>query len=422
MLAASVVAYWSVPGAVLLQVALVGLAAIDQRRARLPTVQRAIRGTATLNGVVDVELRVADADGPVRVTDDMGPGIERLPASGSADSLDASAPNGVTLEAPGSHVAHYRIVLRKRGDLSLGAIHIRALGPWGLAWRPATHEVRDVLRVQPGLEDLKRARLPGLRPELLAEGLRRLRRWGEGSEFESLREYQLGDDPRSVDWKASARRPELLVRNYQAERNQTVVLAIDAGRLMRERIGDRERLDYALSAALVLAERARSYGDRLGLIVFDDRVRTIMPAARVRLATLADAFADVTSSLVEPNYPIAFATLKRTFRKRSLVLVFSDIIDGSASRALVQGLVGSAARHLPVAVTIRNPEIEAVADRSEGPLAPYRRAAAEELLDVRAKALQTMRRGCVHTVDAPPRSSTAALLAKYAEIKGRGLL
>jgi uncharacterized protein (DUF58 family) len=422
VLAASGIGYWSIPGALFAQAIVVALAMLDQRRTILPSVQRRVQGTSALNAVVDVELRVANTRGRVRVTDDMAPGIERLRAAPDGGALDASAPDGVTFEAHGPWVARYRIALRKRGNLSLGPIHIRALGPWKLAWRPATFEVEDVLRVQPGLEDLKRERLPGLRPELVAEGLRRLRRWGEGSEFESLREYQLGDDPRSVDWKASARRPDLLVRNYQAERNQTVVLAIDAGRLMREWIGDRERLDYALSAALVLAERARSYGDRLGLIVFDDRVRTIMPAGRVRLATLADAFAEVQSSLVEPNYPIAFATLKRTFRKRSLVLVFSDIIDGSASKALVHGLVGAAARHLPVAVTIRNPDIEAVADEAEGPLAPYRRAAAEELLDVRAKALQVMRRAGVHTVDAPPRTSTAALLAKYAEIKGRGLL
>lgn len=416
------IAYWSVPAATLAQLILLGLVALDRSRATLPSVQRTLRGTATLNGVVDVELRIADARGPVRVTDDLGPGIDRLAPAPQEDVLDASGSGGVTFPVGGPPVARYRIALRRRGDRALGSIHVRALGPWRLAWRPSVHEVRDVLRVQPGLEDLKRDRLPGLRPELVAEGLRRVRRWGEGSDFESLREYQLGDDPRSVDWKASARRPELLVRNYQAERNQTVILAIDAGRLMRERIGDRERLDWALSAALVLAERARTYGDRLGLCVFDDEVRTIMPAGRVRLATLADAFASVESSLVEPNYPIAFATMKRTFRKRALVVVFSDIIDGSASEALIQGLTGAATRHLPVAVTIRNPEIEAVADGVEGRRAPYRRAAAEELLDVRARALQVMRRAGVHTVDAPPRSSTAALLAKYAEIKGRGLL
>ena len=177
-----------------------------------------------------------------------------------------------------------------------------------------------------------------------------------------------------------------------------------------------------LSSALVLAERARTYGDRLGLLVFDDQVRMIMPASRVRLSTLADAFAGIESRLVEPNYPKAFATLRRTFKKRSLVLLFSDIIDGAASKALVQGLVGAAARHLPLVVAIRNPEVARAAETGEGHLAPYRRAAAEELLDVRARALQGMRRAGVQTVDALPGAASAALLAKYSEIKGRGLL
>jgi uncharacterized protein (DUF58 family) len=251
-LGASLIGLGSVPVALLVQAVIVIATVIDARRAVEPSVRRTMRGTWTLNAIGDVELRVEGAGGPVRVTDDMGPGIERLPALPGADVLDASVPGGVTFEKAGPQVARYRIGLRRRGDLSLGAIHVRALGPWGLAWRPSTHPVEDVIRVQPGLDDLRRERLPGLRPELAVTGPRRLRRWGEGSEFESLREYQRGDDPRSVDWKASARRPELFVRNYQAERNQTIVLAIDAGRLMRERIGDRERLDHALSSALVL--------------------------------------------------------------------------------------------------------------------------------------------------------------------------
>jgi uncharacterized protein (DUF58 family) len=126
---------------------------------------------------------------------------------------------------------------------------------------------------------------------------------------------------------------------------------------------------------------------------------------------------------VEPNYPIAFATLRRTFKKRSLIIVFSDIIDGSASRALVQGLVGTAARHLPVVVAIRNPDVDAAAAGQESEqIAPFRRAAAEELIEARAKALQTMRRAGVQTVDVLPGAACGAVLAKYAEIKGRGLL
>jgi uncharacterized protein (DUF58 family) len=387
----------------------------------VPSAHRTVSGSTSLNGIARVEIRLSGARGPVRVTDDPGPGLERLPVGDGPDHVDGSAPAGALAPDDGRPVA-YALALRQRGDLTLGPIHLRALGPWGLAWRSAGVDVHDRIRVFPGAEALERRKLPGLRPEVARVGPRRTRRWGEGSEFESLREYRSGDDPRTIDWKASARRPEIVVRNFQVERNQTVVLAIDAGRLMRERIGDRERLDHALSSALALATRALAHGDRLGLIVFDEQVRTVMPAGRVRLAALADAFVNVRARAVEPNYPIAFATLRRTFKKRSLVVLFSDVIDGAASRAMLRAVEGAAARHLPLVVALRNPDVDAVAAAKDDVSSPYRRAAAEELLDVRERALQGMRRAGVQVVDAAPGTVSAALLSKYAEIKGRGLL
>lgn len=401
------------------------LAFLDGRRAPRARVRRAVRGIQDLNAVLDVDIRVrCPADTTVRITDDPGPGLERLPPA-EPGALDGSATDGATFQASADETRRvaYRLALRRRGDRILGPIHVRTLGPWGLAWREVTVDVEERIRVQPGIERLKKERIPGLRPELAVPGLRQMRRYGEGSEFESLRTYQPGDDPRTVDWKATARRREPVVRKYQVERNQTVVLAIDAGRLMREWIGDRERLDHALAAALLVVERARSYGDRVGLLVFDEEVRLVVPAGPVKLATLADALAGVESRLVEPNYPIAFATLRRTFRKRSLVVVFSDLIDASASRALVRGLAGTARHHLPLAVTIRNPDVEDVARSPVGDEEEvYRRAAAEELLDARARALQRMRKSGVQTVDARPGSAAEALVARYSEIKRRGLL
>lgn len=459
MLATAASAF-SVPSAIGLQLVILILAAVDGRRAPVPSVRRTLGGTQVLNGILDVEIHVSTGGPRARVTDDIGPGLERLPpvddeVVDGADAavvdgigatvVDGSGENGAEVgpDAPG--VVGYRLGLRRRGDLRLGSIHVRTLGPLGLGWRRSTIHTTDVVRVLPGVEELRRERMPGLRPSLAAVGLRRTRRRGEGLEFESLREYRQGDDPRIVDWKASARRTELVVRNYQVERNQTVVLAIDAGRLMREWIGDRERLDYALTAAFLVAERARLYGDRLGVIVFDREVRTLIPAGRVRLSELADTFATVESRLVEPNYPVAFATIKRAFRKRALVLVLSDVIDLSASRALVDGLIGTVRRHLPVVVALRNPDVEAAASgpsatpsRSAGVLSrssavpsrssarpgssPYRRAAAESVLDARAKALTTMRRAGVHTVDVLPGDAALAALDKYSEIKKRGLL
>lgn len=422
MIAVTAFSAVSVTLALTVQIVILALAWTDGRRAPVPQARRRVEGTLVLNGMVDVEIDVTGGGTRVRITDDMGPGLERLPPADG--TVDASGIGGAELAAgtDGSVTVGYRLALRRRGDLELGSVHLRTLGPLGLAWRRTEVPLRNRLRVLPGVQELHRERLPGMRPALAVAGRRRTRRRGEGLEFESLREYQRGDDPRTVDWKASARRTGLVVRNYQIERNQTVVLAIDAGRLMREWMGDRERLDYALTAAFLLAERARLYGDRVGVVVFDQVVRTMIPAGRVRLAELADTFATVESRLVEPNYPMAFATIKRTFRKRALVLVLSDIIDASASRPLVDGLVGSVTRHLPVVVALRNPEVEAVSATPAGDRSPYRRAAAEALLDSRARALQSMRRAGVHVVDSVPGDAAGAALDEYAEIKRRGLL
>jgi len=423
----------SVSWAVVLGVAVLVVAAVDGRRAPTPTVGRRVVGDRSLNAVVDVVVDVAFPEGErtertlrtVRVTDDLGSGMERLPWGGDDTVVDASSPTGAMVEVVGDTGTRvgYRLALRKRGDLLLGDVHLRVMGPLGLGWGPKRVPMEDRIRVQPGMEELRRERMAALRPHMLMAGLRRLRRFGEGTEFESLREYGRGDDPRTIDWKASARRTDLLVRNYQVERNQSVVLALDAGRLMREWIHDRERLDFAISAALLVAERARVFGDRVGLLVFDDRVRLVRPVSRMDLGELSDALAGIESRLVEPNYPMAFATLKRTFRKRSLVILFSDIIDAAASRALVQGAVSTAARHLPMVVALRNPEVEEVASRPGRTEADvFRQAAAEELLEARAGALQSMRRSGVQVVDALPGAACHATLAKYAEVKRRGLL
>ncbi|MCE2397687.1 MAG: DUF58 domain-containing protein, partial [Gemmatimonadetes bacterium] len=304
-------------------------------------------------------------------------------------------------------------------------IHLRTLSPWGLAWRRSRVEVSHTLQVQPGVRDLLRDRSGfAIRRRLRTPGLRRTRQWGEGREFESLRDYARGDDPRAIDWKASAKRRRYVVRNYEAERSQNIVLAIDAGRHMRERLSAvRERIDYALGACMMLAGRARKFGDRIGVVVFDNRIRHVSPPRRADPPALARVLAGVETRLVEPNYPLAFASLGRTFRKRSLVILFCDIIDGSVSRALVSSLTRIGRAHLPLAIAIRNPALEAVATGEVRKADDaWHRAAAEELVQARATTLQVMRRSGILVVDTPPGDTLVRTLDKYLEIKERGLL
>ena len=311
----------------------------------------------------------------------------------------------------------------ERGDAVLGDVHLRVTGPLGLVWLQRREPRADAIRVQPGVLEVRRYRLLGLRHRLHEAGIRNVRQRGEGGAFESLREYVRGDDPRTLDWKASARRGSLTVRQYEAERRQNVMLAIDAGRLMTQKVAGRERIDFALSSALLLADVASLHGDRVGLLVFADRVEQYLPPARASLSRLADALGAVQARMVEPNYPAAFTYLAAQLRRRSLLVMFTDVIDVEASGALVSHLMRAAGRHLPLAVAIRNPELEATATApAEDEAAVFRRVAAEELLQARAAALTAMQRAGVLVADTRPQDAVPAAVNKYLEVKRRALL
>ena len=417
---------FSTPLALAVDAVILLLAIVDARRTRSPTAEREAPRISALAAVTEVALTVTNRAGRrtiVKVTDDLDPCLRRVPGP---DGIDEWQDGRRLALGPGESVrCHYRVTPRTRGFLSLGTVHLRTLSPWGLTWRRTGIEMSDTLQVQPGVRDLLRDRSGfAIRRRLRTPGLRRNRQWGEGREFESLRDYVQGDDPRTIDWKASAKRRKFVVRNYEAERSQNIVLAIDAGRHMRERLSPlRERIDYALGACMMLASRAQNFGDRIGIVVFDERIRHVSPPRRADPPSLAKVLAGVETRLVEPNYPLAFATLGRTFRKRSLVILFCDVIDGSVSRALVSSLSRIGRAHLPLAIAIRNPALESAATQgvTEADDAYYR-AAAEELVQSRMTTLQVMRQSGILVVDTPPGDTLVRTLDKYVEIKERGLL
>jgi uncharacterized protein (DUF58 family) len=349
----------------------------------------------------------------VRVTDDLPPMLARV----GEDVMEAWLP------AQQEERVRYTVGTVRRGDGVFGDLHLRVMGPMGLAWTQRRIPRADPVRVIPGVLEVKRYRLLGMRNRLREAGFRSVRQRGEGGSFESLREYVRGDDPRTLDWKATARRGTPIVRQFELERRQNVVIAIDAGRLMTQKVGDRERLDYALTAALLLADVARVHDDAVGLLVFSDRVENFVPPARNSLNRLAEAMGEVHAKMVEPNYPAAFTYLSQQVRKRSLLVLFTDLIDPLASAAVVSQLSRAADRHLPLAVAIRNPDLEAAAAQTATDEATvYRRAAAEELLQARAAALAAMQRAGVLVADTRPGDAVPAVVNRYLDVKRRGML
>lgn len=404
--------------ALLLDAALVGAAVFDAvttYRWPLPSFDRSVPERIPLDGVVDVSVELRNRSTravQLQWTDDLPRSLQRVGADVFADVLPPRR----------ARTRSYAVRGTERGSAALGDIHVRLLGPLQLVWRQLRLQRHDAVAVQPGLLDLRRHRVLALHDRSVP-GVRTVRERAEGREFERLREYVRGDDTRRIDWKATARRGELIVREYEAERSQNVVLALDAGRLMTERIAGRERLDHALAAALVLADAAASRGDAVGVLLFADDVQAFLPPARNPLSRIAATLARVEARPVEPDYPAAFHYLGRKLRRRSLIVLFTDVVDPAVSATLLAHVGTTARRHLPLLVALRNTELEASATAPvTSEAAAFRRAAAEELLRERAVALAATRRHGVLVADVRPAAAVPETLARYLEVKRRGLL
>jgi uncharacterized protein (DUF58 family) len=284
----------------------------------------------------------------------------------------------------------------------------------------------DSVVVTPSLAGVRRFRLLALQRRLQDAGVRILRRRGTGTTFANLREYAIGDDPRHIDWKATARRSRYITREYTVEQGQTIMIAVDAGRMMTQLSGILPRFEHALSSALVLTDVAIHARDQVGLMVFDDEVRVFVPPARGRAAleNIRSALITSEASMVEPDYAMAFRTLESRHRKRSLIVLFTDVIDARSSQAILAHTAHSAIRHLPLVVALRNDHlVDSALPRPAGASNQlFESAAAEELVSAREGALLRMRRSGVSVLDVSPRLMTPAVINRYFELKARSSL
>jgi uncharacterized protein (DUF58 family) len=315
---------------------------------------------------------------------------------------------------------------RERGVHELGKLSVRVRGRLGLLARAFTVLPADTMSVAPSLAPVRRFRLRALQARTRDTGPRVLRHRGESLTFAGLRAYAPGDDPRRIDWKATARQRVPIMREYNLEQGQTVFLAVDAGRLMTQEADGVPRFEQALSAAVVLSTVAVDAGDKVGLMVFDDSVRVFLPprAGVAAVRAIRDTLVAVQPALVEPDYAAAFATIAARQRRRALVVLFSDVIDARSSRAVIAHTTRSTSRHLHVVVAMRNEALfRAGSPAGRGDVDQiYFTAAAEELVLAREEALQRMRRSGVTVVDVAADGLSAAVVDRYLEIKGRGAL
>jgi uncharacterized protein (DUF58 family) len=326
---------------------------------------------------------------------------------------------GVVGPGAGS-VLEYRLLARKRGRYQLSDVDVRLRPVLGLFYRQFRLQLPAEVQVFPDLVNVKKYELLLRRGLTVEQGLARIHQLGQGWEFESLRPYAEGDGMSHVDWKATAKMGRLIVRDYQVERKQSVMVAIDVGRATAGEFEGFSRLDYLVNAALMLAYVSLRQGDWFSLVAFSDRIESYLPPVRrvESIDRVARTLYHLEPRLVESDYAAACRFMGLKNRKRSLLVLMTDVIDREASAVIIAYLARFARSHLPLAVTLADAEVRGVAAQSLASRPdPYGKAAALDVLVAREEALQAMRRRGVDVLDVPPRALTPQLIHRYLSIK-----
>jgi uncharacterized protein (DUF58 family) len=317
-------------------------------------------------------------------------------------------------------VLTYNLKSYRRGSFSFGAVFYRVTGPLRLIQRQGRIDLPQDVQVVPdltgeGSRDLQLALAGAAR-----SGRRRSSLRGEGREFESLREHQHDDDFRSIDWKASAKRGKLISRHYESERDQRLMILLDTGRLMRARIGDYRKLDYAINASVHLAQAALRKGDLVGYSVFSDEPDAYAEPKKgqAQLSRLVRELTPLQPNRFDSDYATAFHQLMRKSSRRTMVVCFTDLGDPHAANRLLQAAVPLVPRHLPVIVTVSNSEILAVARSIPSTeFEVYRTVAATEIWNDYQRTLRVLRSRGILTVSVPADELSAATVNEYLRIK-----
>ncbi|HKE97788.1 MAG TPA: DUF58 domain-containing protein [Actinomycetes bacterium] len=415
------------PGGLLLaDAALAALALADWLLAPAPGrlgVTRSLPGVVPLGGEAAITWEVANPTARlvrVRLADELAPSLRaatrrarlRVPAHGRAGAS--------TLIRPG-----------RRGRFEPAEIVLRVQGPLGLAARQARRRLPGTLRVYPPFHSREEAELRIDKARILEVGLRSAQGRGGGTEFDSLREYGVDDEFRRIDWAATARAGKAIVRTYRAERNQTVLLLLDAGRTMAGRVQDPvlgeslPRLDHAMDAVMMLTAVATRLGDRAGLVAFDDEVRAIVPPGHTReqLTRVTESMYSLEPALVESDYRGAFAESLARFRRRALLVVFTELAEEAVTETLFPALPLIARDHLLVLASVRDPQLIdwSGAVPTEARTA-YRKAAAASALAARRRTVARLGALGATVVDAPPGELAPRLADAYLRVKATGRL
>lgn len=380
-------------------------------------VERTAPGVVPLGGTAEVTWRVTNPSTRtlrVSVADELAPSL--CPSTRRAH---------LRIPARGRALARATLTPSRRGRFSPSELVVRVEGPLGLAARQGARHLPGRIRVYPPFRSREEAELRINRARILEVGLRSAPGRGGGTEFDSLREYGVDDEFRRIDWAATARAGKPIVRTYRAERNQTVMVLLDTGRMMAGRVEGVPRLDHAMDAVMMLTAVATRLGDRAGLVAFDRQIRAVVAPghSRDQLARVTEAIYSLEPELVESDYRGAFSHTLARFRRRALLVLLTELAEEAVEETLVPALPVVSRHHLLTVAGVTDPDVTAWARSVPTEAgAAYRKAAAVKALGARQRTVDRLQALGASVVDAEPGRLAPRLADAYLKVKATGRL
>ncbi|WP_028279438.1 DUF58 domain-containing protein [Arthrobacter sp. H5] len=329
----------------------------------------------------------------------------------------------ITVPAGESRRMNVVLMPERRGDLAVRHVTVRSFGPLGLTARQLTITSPGTLRVLPPFHS-KRHLPSKLRRLRELDGRAAVQIRGAGTEFDSLRDYVRGDDVRSIDWRATARRRDTVVRTWRPERDRRVVVVLDTSRTSAARIDNEPRLDTGIEASLLLAVLAQRGGDRVDFLAFDRRPRARVESVAKEnlLSALVTAMAPLEAELIEADWSQVPAQIRSISSHRSLVVLLTSLDSGAVEEGLLPVLPGLTAQHVVVVASVRDPRLDAMRLERESASQTFRAAAAERALLDRAAVTARLKQLGAEVVDESPHELPPKLADMYIRLKAAGRL
>jgi uncharacterized protein (DUF58 family) len=402
-------------------VVLLGVAIAESRLCKLPngvTISREFGGRFAMGANTEVKLHIQNGSNrslSLIVKDEYPPGM----------ILSGMREGPIDVEAQSTATLIYEVKPPRRGRFEFGQTALRFRSPFRLVWCQMNVVEPITVKVYPNIRRAREAELKALGARSVVSSHRKTSWRGEGREFESMRDYVRGDELRHISWTATARRGKLTTRQYQIERDQTILIALDAGRLMTARIEQETKLDSAVHATLALFSAAGRAGDNAGLVVFGRRIKSYLPPGRGRdhIESALEALHAVEPEMIEPSYPHAFEFIAANSKRRALVVLLTDLVDEEGSKELLTSLHILRPRHLPLVVTIADRDLKAVVRKVPDSVRDlFTQSVAEEIIHHREAALRWVESVGGLALDVTAAALAPALLETYLRVKERGLL